>query len=243
VTVTAFPGVDADTDDHADDSVVPLVHNPVVTVAGVGPVTGPVAERIVDATLRCVARWGVAKTTLDDVAREAGCGRATLYRLMPGGRDGLFDAVVATEASRVWSRISRRAQAEAGLEDVLVGVIAESARVLSSHAALRFLIAHEPEALLPHLAFHRMTCVLGTVGALGAPLLAPWLAPGDNDASSAEAAARAAEWVARIVLSYVTSPAPDVDLCDEVSVRRLVRGFVMPGLVVEPRSSLPGLKP
>ena len=49
-------------------------------------------QRIVDATTRCIARWGVAKTTLDDVAREASCSRATVYRLFPGGKDAVLEA-------------------------------------------------------------------------------------------------------------------------------------------------------
>jgi AcrR family transcriptional regulator len=182
---------------------------------------GP-AERIVGAAVRCVARWGLAKTTLDDVAREAGCGRATVYRLFPGGRDALWDAVVATEATRFFSRIATRAGDEAGLEDVLVAVVTEAAAGLSQHAALRFLLAHEPEAILPHLAFHRMNGVLRVVGALGGPLLTPWLA--------GEEAARAAEWVARAVISYLTSPSDRIDLADEASARHFVRTFVLPGL-------------
>ena len=37
-----------------------------------------VEARAVAALLTCIARYGLAKTTLDDVAREAGCSRATL---------------------------------------------------------------------------------------------------------------------------------------------------------------------
>lgn len=196
---------------------------------GTEPGPGPAAQRIVDAALRCVARWGLAKTTLDDVAREAACGRATLYRLFPGGRDSLFDAVVATEASRFFARVRDRARSATTLEDALVGIVVESACQLRAHEALQFLLVHEPESLLPHLAFRPMDGVLRTVGSLGGPLLAPWLEEA-NAATTTESAARAAEWVARVVLSYVTSPAPDVDLCDEGSVRRLVRSFILPGL-------------
>ena len=53
--------------------------------------------RIVEATLRCIARWGIAKTTLDDVAREAGCGRATIYRAFPGGK---AEVLTATQLRR-----------------------------------------------------------------------------------------------------------------------------------------------
>jgi AcrR family transcriptional regulator len=40
--------------------------------------SGPIADRVLDAALACVARVGVAKTTLDDVAKEAGCARASV---------------------------------------------------------------------------------------------------------------------------------------------------------------------
>jgi hypothetical protein len=53
----------------------------------VAPVLGPAEQRVVDALLACIARWGVSKTTVEDVAREAGISRATIYRLFPGGKD------------------------------------------------------------------------------------------------------------------------------------------------------------
>ena len=181
------------------------------------------AERIVDAALRCVARWGLAKTTLDDVAREAGCARATVYRVFPGGREALFEAVVATESRRFFTRIASRAAEAGDLEDVLVAVIAEASRALSWHEALQFLLAHEPEAILPHLAFHHMDSVLRLIAAGGAPLLAAWL-------PDPESAARVAEWIARIVISYLTSPSTGIDLCDPDSARAFVRRFVLPGV-------------
>src|SRR6185437_2489660 len=62
--------------------------------------------RIVDAALRCLARQGVAKTTADDIAREAGLSRATLYRAFPGGKDGVLHAVVETETARLFSELA-----------------------------------------------------------------------------------------------------------------------------------------
>jgi AcrR family transcriptional regulator len=192
---------------------------------GAWPVDG-LTERIIDGALRCVARWGVSKTTLDDIAREAGCGRATVYRLFPGGRDGLWDAVVLTEARRFMGRLVARAEEQTGLEDVLVAVVAQAAGDLAHHPALNFLLAHEPETILPQLTFHHMDRVLAAVSAAVGPLLTPWLEAGATD----ETAARAAEWIARIVLSYLLSPSPDVDLADEASARRIIQQFVLPGL-------------
>ena len=62
---------------------------------------GDVRERVVAGTLRCVARWGVAKTTLDDIAREAGCSRATIYRTFPGGKNSVMLATGEAEVRRL----------------------------------------------------------------------------------------------------------------------------------------------
>lgn len=180
-------------------------------------------QRILDATLRCVARWGVGKTTLEDVAREAGCSRATVYRSVPGGKDGLLDAVVAHELDGFFGQLGRRLEAAASLEDALVQGMAFASQWLANHAALQFMLAYEPETVLPHIAFRRMNEVLAVAAGFVAPYLARWL-PADD-------ALRAAEWGARIVLSYTSCPADDVDLADEASARRLVQTFVLPGLV------------
>ena len=180
-------------------------------------------QRIIQAALRCIARWGVAKTTLDDIAREAGCSRATVYRLFPGGKDALIDDVAEAELGRFFEDVAGCLAAADSLEDLLVDGITCAARFLDSHAALQFLLAHEPETVLPRICFAPVDRVLGTVRAFGAPYLERWVGP--------EAAPRAAEWVARLVLSYTLSPADDVDLADPESVRSLVRSFVLPGLV------------
>ena len=108
-------------------------------------------RRIVEAALRCFARWGVGKTTLDDVAREADYSRATVYRFFPGGKDALVDAVARTEVASFLEAVAARLDpvAEQGLEEVLVVGMAEAGRRFSSHAALQYLLAHEPEIVLP----------------------------------------------------------------------------------------------
>ena len=58
----------------------------------------PTEQRLLEATLVCLARHGIAKTTLDDVAREAGVSRATLYRYFPG-KQALLSAAVTDRKS------------------------------------------------------------------------------------------------------------------------------------------------
>lgn len=193
-------------------------------VAGLAPLQPPAAHeaRLVDATLRCVARWGVAKTSLDDVAREARCSRATVYRTFPGGKEALLDAVAAAEIHRFLVSVAEAMDRTDTLEDRLVSGITTAGRAIAGHEALQFLFVHEPEIILPRLAFGALDDVLTHATEFVAPFLEPWV--GSRDA------ARAAEWVTRMVISYVCSPAAQVDTTDPSSVRRLVQDFVLPGL-------------
>jgi len=180
------------------------------------------ALRVIDATLRCIARWGLAKTTLDDVAREAGYSRATVYRMFQGGKDGLVQTVAAVELRRFFGGLTRRMEEAQSLEDLLVNGMTEAARRVAGHDALQFLLAHEVGAVLPHIAFGKKASVLDAAASLAGPYLERWL-PSDE-------AGRAAEWVTRVLISYVACPAAGVDMTEEESVRRLVRTFVLPGL-------------
>jgi AcrR family transcriptional regulator len=178
--------------------------------------------RVVDAALRCIARWGVAKTTLDDVAREAGWSRATVYRLFPGGKDAVLETVVVVELERLFSALDDRLAAASDLEELLVAGMSEVGARITGHPALQFLVAHEPEVILPQISFARAERVLARAASFASPYLARWLDP--------EEANRVAEWVTRIVISYAASPSASVDVADAASVRRLVRRFVLPGI-------------
>ncbi len=183
---------------------------------------GTQEERILDAALVCIARWGLAKTGLDDVAREAGVSRATVYRAFPGGKDAVAEAVARTELARFFAAVERRLAAATTLEDLLVAGMSEAGSRLTSHGALRAVLTFEPELVLPRLAFDRMDQVLALCTGFAAPHLARFL----DD----ETAGRVAEWVARVVVSYASWPSLDVDLTDEASVRRLVRQLFLPAL-------------
>jgi AcrR family transcriptional regulator len=177
---------------------------------------------VIDGALACIARQGVAKTTLDDVARAAGCSRATVYRAFPGGKDAVLRAVVDTEVSRFFSALAVRMGAATDLEDVLVAGMTEAATRVAGHPALGFLLQREPELVLSQLAFARMDEVLAVTCAFTTPFLGRWLDQAESR--------RVAEWAARIVVSYLICPADGVDLTDGAQVRRLVRMFVLPGI-------------
>lgn len=179
-------------------------------------------DKVVAAALACFARWGLAKTTLDDIAREAGVSRATIYRLFPGGKDVVLDAVAGRELARFFDGLRAELDSAADLEDLLVAGITYAARSIAEHGAVQFLLAHEPEVVLPHVAFDRLDVVLDHAAAICAPYLEPHVGE--------EWAARAGEWITRMVLSYSLVPADGFDLAVDADARRFTRSFVLPGL-------------
>jgi AcrR family transcriptional regulator len=179
------------------------------------------ADRILDGALACVARVGVAKTTLDDVAREAGCARATVYRSFPG-RQALLRAVLDREIATLAAKVTHAAAESDNLADALVAVIATGAATFRTHAALAFVLAHEPEIVAPQLSFDRGSALLLAAASVIAPSFDRYL--------PAERAERLGEWVARLTLSYLCDPSERVHLDDPARVRALVVDHILPSV-------------
>lgn len=178
--------------------------------------------RIVDAALGCLARQGTGKTTVDDIARVAGLSRATVYRMFPGGKAEVLSAVVDTETARLFSTLGAQMGAPDELSEVLVNGIVEAVTRITTHPALAYLVDHEPDVVLRHLAFDESNQILATATRFAAPFLARWMDPDE--------AARVAEWSTRIVLSYCIDRSPTMDLTDRDKARSLVETYVLPGI-------------
>jgi AcrR family transcriptional regulator len=189
--------------------------------SGHEPVQPAVRDRIIAATLVSLARYGVAKTTLEDVAKEAGCARATVYRYF-GGKQELLTTVMGHESHRVLAAIDAAAAPGLGLDDALVAMATTAAHELLEHDALQFVLAHEPELILPFVTFDGSDRFLASTGAALAPTFERLLP--DSDAS------RAAEWCARVFLAHLGPDNSPVDMTDAREVRALIHDFVAPAL-------------
>lgn len=180
-----------------------------------------VRTRILDAVGRCIARFGVRKTTIDDIAGEAGCARATVYRQV-GDKRAVVEAYVEAEWSSLAARLRHRVEASPSFEDALVALLVSSAGSLRDHAALQQVLEVEPEVALPYLAFDGADVTFAAVATALAPALERFV---DRDRAE-----RAAEWATRLVLSYSLDSDEGIAVVDETFARGLVRDFVAPGL-------------
>ena len=161
-------------------------------------------------------------------SREAGCSRATLYRYFSSKAD-LLEQTVRAELERLTARAVAAGSSQRTFADAVVAVAVTMSRDLVGHEALQFLITHEPDAVLGHLAFDPGDRVLVLVGDALAPAFVPWLKP--------TGASRAGEWLTRVLRSYVLMPHPPIDLTDDASARRFLEQLVVPGLETESRYS------
>ena len=194
---------------------------------------GPMAEagnspevtaKVVDGALRAIARFGLTKLTVDDVAREAGISRATLYRYFPG-RVAVLAAVVQSETERLQRGLDEALADVATLAEALAAVAGFGARAFEDHAALQHLLATEPGTVLPHLCFSGADSLLRVAADRIAPHLCRFMGPLE--------ARRTGEWLARIVLSSGLAPPPGPR---EAAVLGVVREFVIPAAEERSRS-------
>jgi AcrR family transcriptional regulator len=187
-----------------------------------GPMTGDVRERLLQATYDCVARWGLAKTTVEDAAREAGVSRSTVYRYFPGGREELIGAVVSWEFARFFLRLYEEVHDAETLEEVMERGLVFAHRALIEHEVLQRILQTEPEILLP-----RLTVESNETHRLVAAFLVPYLVRhGMAEGADLDASA---DFLARMVLSYIETPGR-WDLEDPAQVARLVRAELLAGI-------------
>jgi AcrR family transcriptional regulator len=182
-------------------------------------------DRIVDAVHECIGRWGIGKTTADDIARTAGISRATLYRVFPGGKDVAFEALLRREIARFFASVHGPLEHATTLEDTVAIGFVEAARFLASHGPLQYLLTHEPERF--ELTSGGLASAYAFANAFVVPLLRPFVA-------DEEAAAVGADWIVRLFFSYALVPSPALDLADPAAVRRFVQTYIVPALTARP---------
>lgn len=104
---------------------------------------------LLDAARECVLSFGVARTTLTDIAKRAGTSRMTVYRRFPG-----VTSVVAALMTREFGSLLADTGGAGTARERLVAAATDAARQLIANPLLNSVLDRDPELLLPYLV-HR----------------------------------------------------------------------------------------
>ncbi|SNR23099.1 TetR/AcrR family transcriptional regulator [Actinomadura mexicana] len=178
-------------------------------------------QRIVDATIRCIDRHGVAKTTLSDVAGELGVTRQTVYRHF-GRISDIIGEVAAQGAESFVDRLIAHLQGIGDPADAVVEGMIFCVRTIPSEPQLSLLLQLEDSA-----AFGRGATTADAI-AYGAKMLqrfpVDWAAAGVGE----EDLDGLAEIVMRLLTSLLQHPSEPPK--DEARLRAVLNRWLAPGL-------------
>ena len=176
------------------------------------------AERILDAAGELFAGHGVAGIGMNEIARAAGCSRATLYRYFEN-RDALHRAYVHREARAV----------HRALATSLVGISDPQTRLLAGLTGALELVRENP-ALSSWFADTPLGAEMAEQSQVIQTLTAGFL----QSLNDSDDLARRARWLIRVLTSLLISPGRDAD--DE---RAMLEDFVVP--MMAPANAAPRL--
>ncbi len=204
----------------------PMGHDGEVEPRTGGPdVPGRTEEQVLRAAAACIRQEGIRRTTIEEVARVAGVSRGTVYRYWPT-KDDLVTAVLSRASAEFVQESLAVVDAEATLIDRLVA----NARLVRRYVPTQALLGldeTEPETVAMLLTRDLPR------------LMAPWVAIWVPYIEAAQAAGevraeldprRVAEWVLRIIVSVITTPAVTVDLDDPDDLGAFLRDHLVAGL-------------
>lgn len=177
-------------------------------------------DDLLDAAGRAFADLGVSRATMVDVARVAGCSRATLYRYFPN-QESLHLAFVHRATLRIAAQLA--ADRSAGAPDSLAD------RILSGIAQVRadpqLAVWFEPENMAVPMAVSQRSDLLQSmsVGLID-----------QNDETRLERndVERRAEWLLRSIVMLLAMPGADAE-----AERSMVESFLVPVLTASPTSN------
>ena len=176
-------------------------------------------SRILDAAKLCCEQWGVAKVTIDDIAAASGASRATIYRLFPGGKDVLFEALRVRELTEFFdvltAAVADTTPGDDDLESLVVRLVATATRELRADQHLAIMLATEPGETLGQLTVAGLPRIIRVAGDYLVPLVKPYVEPADP--------ALLIDLLVRLTISYFLAPSDLVDLGDPESARTVLR--------------------
>jgi AcrR family transcriptional regulator len=177
-----------------------------------------IETRVLNATKFAIEKWGVSRFTVADVCDLAGVSRATLYRMFPGGKEVLLEALHVRSLDEFFTTLLDRAEGAKSLEDLLVRCIVSATTELRNDQHLAMMLATEPGTTLMQFTIDGLSRIVRVAAAYLAPHVANFLPKREADAL--------VEVLARLVISYFLTPSDRYDFANEASVFKFLDSHI-----------------
>ncbi len=186
--------------------------------------------RILDAADEQFQKWGVQRSTMEDVARQAGVSRITVYRRF-ATKDELVEQVILREFRRYFDRFLVDITTAATPGDRVVLGFVSSLRALRGNPLIGTLITAEPNQFVSSLIGDG-----GRAVAMVREFVVMQLRQEQRAGTIAQELRieLIAELMVRICASFLAIPSQIVDLDDDEQLATLAREFLVP--MLEPPS-------
>jgi AcrR family transcriptional regulator len=175
-------------------------------------------DDILDAGARCFARFGLRRTSVQDVARDLGVDRTTIYRRV-GNIDEIARLLAARELHRFLADVAELATSHSPGPEAVVETLAGLIEKARTHPVVVKLLADERELVGSVVAQYARPFIKRTSSAI-APVIGIAMQSGQLARRDPEVVA---EWLVRIGASLVLVK-PDGDL------RALLDDMLLPAL-------------
>lgn len=177
-------------------------------------------SRVCKAALECLKRIGLEKTTMSDIAREAGIARPTLYKHFKNKTEVLFTAI-DIEAYSFAESVVEHAKTFATIEERIIETIVYVVKELPKDQNLSMVLNHELAGALRARAFSdEATLVFSEMTAVPLIEIRPDLADQGVEIS---------EIMSRFAISMILFPGQYSEDFD--SLRGLIKRRLLPGLI------------
>ena len=185
----------------------------------------PSLDRALDATATCLARHGLARSTMTDIAKEMGVARSTLYRHFSSVEEAAW-ALLAREAWRFFDAFGEVVATGGGPLPV-IELAARFVDFACSHPVMARLLHDEPE-FVGRVVSRHMAQLVDHAAAVVTPLVASAM---DAGMIARRDPARLAQWMGRVVAICILAPPTD-------DVANLLEEMLLP--LLHPTPAHPG---
>ena len=182
--------------------------------------------KLLDAAMHCYRQNGVSGTAMEDVAQQAGVGRATLYRHF-ANQEALLAEVMAHHTVQLQALLATSMKDCKRTEELFV----EAALIIIQQSRERgldklFFGGDSSSAVISRISFSD-----STITAMGNDLLGPFYQRAKAEGILRDWVTKPLlqEWTARLLVSFLDTPSPRLN--SERKLRKFFYDAVMPSII------------